>query len=295
MLCVLCFRVFSLEHYYCIAADDRFYSLLENLIGSIHHYDNNIGEIAVYDLGLTKLQIQKLRRFRCVTINELELTNSQLLTPIVTCPSGRKVRGCFSWKHVVLKQALEKFPYVLYLDAGVALLDNPADIFCCIEEQGYFFLKLRIEEHHYIENRITQTVVEKVINQDFKEYKEMLLQEDTAMQVAGVQGVSRKIYDAYVLPLYEYSKNFELYYDDGSAKLGYGQARHDQTLSSILVHVNGFNMFSLGEISLKLKDRCATVYCNDVLSKESMQIFISQAGSLYKGGFKKYIQYKRGR
>lgn len=290
-LVLLCCKVFSIEHYYCTAADEKFYFLLENLIGSIHCNDKNIKEIAVYDLGLTELQIKKLMRMKCVTVNKLELTNKDLLAPILTSPQGRMVRGCFSWKHVVLKQALEKFPYALYLDAGMSVFGDLEDIFRYIETNGYFFLGF--PGKHYIENRITQTVIKEVIDQDFMEYKDLLLQPDTPMQAANVQGVSRKIYQQYIYPLFEYSKRVNIYCDDGTAKLGYGQARHDQTLSSILIHVNKLDMYPFGAIDLKIGEDFIRVYCDEHLHKEGNHIYISQAGAHYNGGFRRYIQRSR--
>lgn len=289
---LICIKVFSVEHYYCVAADEKFYLCLENLIGSIHRYDKNVQEIAVYDLGLSPLQIKKLNRMKYVTINKVELTNVNLLTPIVTSPTGRQVRGCFAWKHAILKQALEKFPYVLYLDASVLVLNNLDHIFSYLKEKGYFFLRLRDDSFHYLENRITHTLIEQVIDCDFLEYKALLLQSDTQMQQASVQGVSKKIYNTYVLPLYKYSKRIELYCDDGTAKLGYGQARHDQTLSSILIHVNGFDMFPLGKIKLQLETQLVNVYCDDGSYREFPHIYLNRTPPIYKG-FKHFIQKKR--
>ncbi len=56
---------------------------------------------------------------------------------------------------------------------------------------------------------------------------------------AGIQGISRKVYDNYVLPCYEYSKQIELFIDDGTAFGGIHSGRHDQTLFSILAVRNG--------------------------------------------------------
>jgi len=61
-----------------------------------------------------------------------------------------------------------------------------------------------------------------------------LLKETTFGIDAGFQGVSRDMYDSYVLPIYELSKDIRNFTDDRSCPEGWGCGRHDQTLYSIL-------------------------------------------------------------
>ena len=60
--------------------------------------------------------------------------------------------------------------------------------------------------------------------------------------------------DSYVLPMYEFARNPYLFADDKSAKMGFGEARHDQTLFSILAHKLGMTIQPEGLMNLKFKD-----------------------------------------
>ena len=117
----------SIPMYYCTAIDDRHLPLLLNLIGSIHkfHFDQ-LEEIMVYDLGLSKESKEKLENIQKLNIYEIEKLNPQILEDLQT-DEHRHVKGLFSWKPVVVKDALDKVPYVLYLDSGTTLL-KPIDI-----------------------------------------------------------------------------------------------------------------------------------------------------------------------
>jgi hypothetical protein len=189
---------------------------------------------------------------------------------------------------VVLKQGLEKFPYFLYLDTGVSITNNPDDIFKYINEHGYFFIDSR--PGHIIADRITDTVITQIIDKEFPEKKELILDANTWMQTAGVQGISRKILDNYVLPLYEYSKNLSLYLDDKTARLGYGAARHDQTLSSVLLTVKNLNSFQQGFIDLEINNEVKTIHCLHTLIEGTTHIFVSQSGINYEGGFIRFLK-----
>lgn len=283
-----CFNTYAIPTYYCTAADEKFYLLVENLIGSIHKNDPNVEEIAVYNLGFTKNQIRRLGRYHKVKVYDVEKSNPDIFEPILTSDSGRKVRGLFSWKHVVLKQASERFPYFLYLDAGVSILNDPQIIFDHINNEGYFFLSL--ENHHMLNIRMTKNVLDNVIDIYYPEYKKSLMSASTTFHGANVQGISQKIYQSYVIPLYNFSKNIEFYRDDGSASLGYGSARHDQTLSSILIHVNNFYKFPQGFITFP-SDLNKPIHCHwDEIYDDQTIILLSQKGAVYKGGFRKYIK-----
>ncbi|HLB40365.1 MAG TPA: hypothetical protein VJJ83_01120, partial [Candidatus Babeliales bacterium] len=60
LISLYCTLLSAIPHYYCVAADSRFYPHLLNLIGSIHKNDQaNLAEIAVFDLGLEPAQKQK--------------------------------------------------------------------------------------------------------------------------------------------------------------------------------------------------------------------------------------------
>ena len=222
--------------YFCTAADDKHYPLLLNMIGSIHkHNFYDVENIFVYDLGLSDIHKQELKNIKKVEVLEIEETNPDILKDIET-GVNRKVKGLFSWKPVLLKDALNRVPYVLYLDAGTTVLKPLNDLFKHISQNGYLFFDCG----HSIKWMTTEYLIKKLdLNSDKNQW---LLNDNTIGIDAGFQGVSRKIYDSYILPMYEFSKDIQNFTDDGTCPDGYGTSRHDQTLFSILARQLGFDI-----------------------------------------------------
>lgn len=217
-------------HYYSTVADEKHFPLLRNLIASIHKVDFDfLNEIAVFDIGLTSAQRQELGRMQKVSVHDVEMTHPDLLTYFVTNPWNKQVRGWFAWKPVVLKKSLEMFPYLLYLDAGTLLLSSPNDLFKHIKQNGYFLLSV----NHNIVDRVTNPVRERLIPTFTPEQQMHVLHPDTWMVAGGIQGLSQAVYHDYILPIYRLSCDLSLFADDGSARLGFGEARHDQTIFSL--------------------------------------------------------------
>lgn len=214
--------------YFCTAADDKHYPLLLNMIGSIHkHNFYDVENIFVYDLGLNDIHKQELKNIKKVEVLEIEKTNPDILKDIET-GANRKVKGLFSWKPVLLKDALDRAPYVLYLDAGTTVLKPLNDLFKHISQNGYLFFDCGAS----IKWMTTEYLINKLnLNSDKNKW---LLDNNTIGIDAGFQGVSRKIYDSYILPMYEFSKDIQNFTDDGTCPDGWGTGRHDQTLFSIL-------------------------------------------------------------
>lgn len=218
----------SIPMYYCTAIDDRHLPLLLNLIGSIHkfHFDQ-LEEIMVYDLGLSKESKEKLENIQKLNIYEIEKLNPQILEDLQT-DEHRHVKGLFSWKPVVVKDALDKVPYVLYLDSGTTLL-KPIDIlFKHIIQNGY----LLFDCGHSIKWMTTKYIIDK-FNLESDENK-WILNDNTFGIDAGFQGMSRSVYDNYIMPMYELCKDIKNFVDDKTCPNGWGCGRHDQTLYSIL-------------------------------------------------------------
>ena len=105
-----------------------------------------------------------------------------------------------------------------------------------INENGYFLLSCTALPRCNIVNRITKTVLDEIVYKLPEQEQNKLLDEKTISIDAGLQGLSRKMWDNYVIPMYELSKNLNLFKDDGTAKFGYGEARHDQTLFCIYAY-----------------------------------------------------------
>ncbi len=222
-------------HYYCTVADEVHYPLLLNLIGSIHKADfDHLDEIAVFDIGLTAEQRAKINQIEKTKVYDVEMIHPDLCTYFVTHPSGKRVRGWYAWKAVVMKQALDMYPYMLYIDAGSLVLSSPDNLFKHIQQNGYFLMHIA---PHNIADRITQSVLNKIIAPLPSDEQLRILSPNCYMVVSGVQGVSRDIYQSYLEPIYRCSFDLSNYMDDGSAKLGFGQGRHDQVLFSIYANL----------------------------------------------------------
>jgi len=128
------------KKYFATSSDSNYFSRLCNLIGSIHHvHSHDLGEIAVFDLGLKPKQIKKLNSMEGVKVYRIEMTNPYILTYL---RKGSKepvmIKGLYSFKPVAIKQALDLFPCVLYLDAGCLVFRPLDDLFKHIQKNSYF-------------------------------------------------------------------------------------------------------------------------------------------------------------
>ena len=226
----------SIPMYFCTAADEKHYPILLNMIGSIHkqnYYDTV--EIRVYDLGLNDIQRSELRNIKKVKICELEKTNPEILTFIQTSET-KLSRGAFSWKPVVIKDSLDYQPYTLYVDAGTTILKPLNNIFKHIVQNKY----LLFDCGHSIKWMTTKHVIDtQGLNEPENSW---ILNDDTFGIDAGFQGVSKELYDDYVLPVYELTKDIRNFIDDKTCPNGYGCARQDQTLYSIQARKLGLNL-----------------------------------------------------
>ena len=285
----------ALKHYYCTPSDARHFPLLKNLIGSIHHVDfQNLGEIAVFDLGLTDAQRSELSRMEKVSLHSVEMTHPHLLTYFTTAPNGRQVRGFFAWKPVIMKQALDLFSYCLYVDAGTTVLKPLNDIFSYICEHGYFLMSCEQTPNCNIINRVTKKVLDTMIHTLDEPLQNYILDENTIELDAGLQGISRKIYDTYIHPLYECSKDLTLFEDDGSAKFGYGEGRHDQILFSIYAHALHMTTFNDGWINLPLQtgNKLVHIHWHPNQINHNSVLYRSRWDINFDGGKTQYIKYK---
>lgn len=213
--------------YFATACDTEYFYNLPRLIDSICKFHSaQLGEIAVFDLGLTKEQKNIILKNRFVKIYRVEKVNPYIFTKIKTNNQGRMARGLFSWKPVVIKQALDMFPIVFYIDSGL-YLNGPLDLlFEHVKQNGY----LLVDCGHSIGVCATNPVKQK-FGLNTPEGTALLNERVIA---AGFQGLSRSVYNTYVMPMYELAKDINNFVDDGSAPWGYGGGRHDQTLFSIV-------------------------------------------------------------
>lgn len=229
----------SVPQYYCTAADDKHYPLLLNMIGSVHAFNfYDLEKIYVYDIGLTDLQIAELKNIKKVEICQVEEVNSKIFEKIET-GKDRFVTGLFSWKPVIIKDALDKCPYVLYLDAGTTILKPLNDLFIHLSKTGYIFFDCGKS----IRWMVTDSLIAKFkLNEPENSW---ILAESLLGIDAGFQGVSRMshVYDNYVVPMYELSNDIKNFEDDGTSLEGWGTGRHDQTLFSIIAAQNHYEVY----------------------------------------------------
>ncbi len=281
-------------HYYSTAADERHFGMLMQLIGSIHKNDfEHLDEIAVFDLGLTQEQKDELLTIEKTKVYPIEQVHPDICKYVQTDASGRSVRGSFAWKPVVMKASLEMFPYFLYLDSGTLILRSPDTLFKHIQETGYYLMQIPFP----IEERITKPVVEKVLSKFSQEKQKVLLQPNSFMIDAGFQGVSRKLYESYVLPVYQLASDLTLFTDDGSARLGFGAARHDQTLFSIFANAEKLTFNSQGWTDLTVDGKACPFHIHwdrqEITDKTT--IYRSRADYHFGGDKTAYIHRVKGR
>lgn len=230
--------------YFCTAVDAKYFSNLLNLIGSIHKVTSGkSAEIAVFDLGLTQEQIDQLLTMEKVTVHKIELTHPDLLTSFKVSDYGKMVPGWYAWKFVILKQALDLFPYVLWVDSGTTILKPLDTLFKYIQDQGYFLCTMGDEKfYNQLAHPIkwgTTNYVKEYFHLDCPEHNWILNKEPL---LSGTLGISRKAMDYLVKPLYEHSRHLRLFEDDGTTENGFGTGRHDQTILSIFAYQNGLTI-----------------------------------------------------
>lgn len=226
--------------YICTAADDHYFPCLMNLIGSLHKNNfNEIEQIAVFNLGLNQSNLDYLATIEKVSLYSIEQTNPDILKRFNTRPWGKPVPGWYSWKPVILKQAFDLFgqnSVILWIDAGTTIL-KPLDIlFEYVEEKGYFFHNgcdwiINKEATHFVKEKFNLNSAERT-----------WIKFITGME-AGFMGITKRIYDCFIYPMYQLSFDLRYFADDGSCPEGFGYCRHDQTLFSLLAILNNMTIF----------------------------------------------------
>ena len=280
------------KFYFCTAADAKYFEPLLNLIGGIHKNDfNRLGEIAIFDLGLTQEQCNELQTIEKVTVYDVELTHPDLLKLFNTQAWGKLVPGWYAWKPVVIKQALDMFPYVLWIDAGTTVYRSLEDLFGYIKEHGYFF-------HNGCDWHIARETTAYIIDKfNLNSPEKSWILDQKAME-AGLMGFDHRVYDAVVLPMYTLAKNLRNFKDDGSAPGGFGDARYEQSLFSIYVVSLGYHIFHHFEqpkkefyLDFKGKNIPFHIACTPWDKTDNTHVYCSRHDTNLKF-FKPFIKYK---
>ena len=245
LLIIVLLSLFSLKAreatplYFCTAATNAYFAPLLNLLGSICAYNyDDLGEIAVFDLGLSSEQKNYLETLNKVKVYSINKTNDFMLDYFLLANGYIKL-GSYSWKPVAIKQALDMFPYVLWLDAGTTVLKPLRDLFNFIVTQGYFLGTIGSDQIKNIPDHPLSSCIVKKVYDHFdlsKPENNYILVQDSVM--ANTVGVCRGYEDVFLNEWYALSKHIEYFEDDGSSPNGPGGGRHDQALLGIIAHKN---------------------------------------------------------
>lgn len=229
--------------YYCTAGNTHSFKSLLNLIGSIHNtVSDELGGIAVFDLGLTQGEQEYLRSIEKVSVHALEVPNLDLLKQYKADQSGRLVQGWGAWKFVALKQALDIFPYALWIESDFTVLKPLHHIFKYINETGYFLCTIGDEK---ISNQPIHSIkwgATEYVSKSFNAQNSDILDKEAVL--SGLIGVSRKSRQYLVDPLYATTSNMRLFEDDGTASQGFGSARSEETVLSLFAYLHGLTVWT---------------------------------------------------
>jgi hypothetical protein len=227
----------SVPLYFCTAANNDYFEHVLNLIGSIYcvHYQE-LEEIALFDLGLTPEQKTYLNTIDKLKLYEIERVHVDIIKKFKTGWGNREVPGWYAWKPVVIKQALNMFPYVLWLDAGTTIKQSVTNLFKVIINNGYFLATIGDENNGIITHSVgwgmTRFVADK-FNMQASDRVGILSKEPV---MGGIIGARADDQNNFIHDLYKLAHDLRNYQDDGTAPHGFGTARHDQTLMSILAY-----------------------------------------------------------
>ncbi|HLB94300.1 MAG TPA: hypothetical protein VJJ81_03550 [Candidatus Babeliales bacterium] len=261
---ILLNNISAIPHYFCTCADNNFFDRVIRLIDSINKNDHEFVEkILVFDLGFTKPQELILKQKPHVYLRALNNIHPNILRPFKT-DTNRFVRGWFAWKPVAIKQALEECPYILYADSAVEVFKPLDDLFQYIIQEGYFLMDT---DSHPIEPRLTKKVRDELIKHFSGDWQLAMLDHDTKFLAACIQGLTRQVLDSYVLPVYKLTSNLELFQDDGTAPMGFGSGRHDQTLFSIFARLNGMRLHRPGWLNIQLNRKSIPIHVHWDINK----------------------------
>lgn len=211
----------TLDKYFVTVCDTEHYNWAIDQIECIHKYNSNVKEIAVYDLALTDVQRKHLTTLPKVVVRDIEQRNKYMRDQFVVRPNGRISRGWYTWKAVAVHDATKRYPYFLYMDAGVRPNTDLTPIFQHLIENRHFF----ITTGHNMRVATTTRQI-KQLNVTEKELDEESIQ-------TNVMGITPDLMDTFVKPAYETTTDFDLYVDDGTSEGGFGRARYDQTIFGI--------------------------------------------------------------
>ena len=238
VIITLWFSCYTIERNFVTACDMEHFPWLISLIQNIRlQHKSSHFNMSIFDLGLTNENLDYLKKnFSFTKVLSIEMTHPDLLKKFVVRKNGRVARGLYAWKPVVLHQACQMFEYFIYLDSGIRIMNSLDNIFKIIKNEGCFLVSCG----HAIEPMTTNYIKSKF---DLSNSENNWILKSEGLS-AGIQGISRLVYDIYIKPIYEMAYDLKNFEDDGSAPWGFGGARHDQTIFSILAVKLGLKIHS---------------------------------------------------
>jgi len=274
--------------YICTSADSDYYNYLINLIDTVHQHNfDNLGQIAVFDLGFTKDQRKELQRIQKVTVYDVRMVHPDLLTHFRVSNYGKKVRGWYAWKPVVMKQFLDRFPYMLYMDAALMVLGPLDQLFEHIKTHGYLVAGCGHSIQWMCPKHVIQTFD---LHADERRW---ILDETTEGIAGGFMGMTKEVAHNFLFPLYKLAHDLKHFVDDGTTPNGFGTARHDQVLFSIQARLLGLDVPSWNDQArLVIDGRRVACLCRDIVIRTHN--VVAKEAACHRGGrfIRQHIQYK---
>lgn len=284
--------------YVVTAADATYYDSLYYMIGSLHATNyNRLGVIGVANLGMTPEQIKELEKIEKVFVFDVDKVNPDIIAPVRVNNSGKYVPGWYAWKSVIIKQMLEKYPHVFYMDATTIVLKPLDQLLQYIKEHDYFVCTIGddgIPEKHTVGWGTTKRVIDAfgLVSGD----KKMVLDQEPLL--TGFYGVTRQGAAAFIDPMYELAKKMDLYVDDGTAPHGFGSGRHDQAVMSVIGYLNNLKIFKQDytqekPMMLDIQGALAPLHITWRGENDKTTIFNARGSARSYGQFLKEIHYKK--
>jgi len=93
--------------------------------------------------------------------------------------------------------------------------------------------------------------------------------------------------------MYQHSKELDLFEDDGTAKFGYGEGRHDQTLFTVYALCLKLHIYDEGWLNLSIRGKAIPVHIHwdKKTLNENTVIYRSRHDIKFQGGKTKFIKY----
>lgn len=284
--------------YVVTASDATYYDSLKYMIGSLHATNyNKLGALGIANLGMTSEQIHELEKIDKVFVFDVDKVHPDIIAPVRVNNGGKYVPGWYAWKSVIMKQMLEKYPHVFYMDATTIVLKPLDELLQYVKEHDYFVCTIgddAIPEKHTVGWGTTQRVIDAFGLRDAG--KQWVLDQEPLL--TGFYGVTRKGAAAFIDPMYECAKKMDLYIDDGTAPHGFGSGRHDQAVMSVIGYLNNLKIFKQDHkqetpMMLDIKGTLMPLHITWRGENDKTTIFNARGSARSYGQFLKDIHYKK--